>query len=163
MLKEGDKAPGFTLPNQDGKDISLNDHSGKWVILYFYPKDNTSGCTKEACDFTEKRNEYEGLGAVVIGISPDSIASHERFINKHGIEIELLSDPEKEVLKAYGAWGEKRNYGRVYEGVIRSTFLISPQGRIRRIWKNVKVRTKRKGEEVRHADIVGKALRELKG
>lgn len=162
MLEKGDKAPEFTLKDQDEQDVSLSDFKGRWVVLYFYPKDNTSGCTKEACDFTERLPDFRGLDAVVLGVSPDSPASHRRFREKHGLKITLLSDPDKEVLKAYGAWGEKKNYGRVYEGVIRSTFIINPAGRIAARWRNVRVRTKRKGQEVRHADLVHEELKRLK-
>jgi peroxiredoxin Q/BCP len=161
MVKEGSRAPDFTLLNQDQEAISLSDYLGKWVVLYFYPKDNTSGCTREACDFTEARSEFAGLDAVVIGISPDSTSSHRRFMDKHNLDLQLLSDPQKKVLKIYGAWGKKKNYGREYQGVIRSTFLISPKGLIEKIWKKVRVRIKRKGIEKKHADAVREALEEL--
>ena len=128
------------------------------MVLYFYPRDNTAGCTKEAVDFSSLHDEFEALGAKVIGISPDSEKSHQRFVEKHHLRVLLLSDPSKEVLKAYGAWGKKKNYGREYEGVIRSTFLINPQGEITNLWRNVKVRQKRKGGETRHADVVLHAL-----
>jgi len=131
------KAHNFTLKNQEGKEISLSNYKGKWVILYFYPKDDTPGCTTEACDFTMLRKDHPNL--VIIGISPDSVESHVAFIKKHDLGLMLLSDPEKEVLKAYGAWGMRKNYGKEYEGVIRSTFLINPEGEIARTWKNVTV------------------------
>ncbi len=153
-LQKGEKAPDFTLKDANGRDVSLSDFKGSWVVLYFYPKDNTSGCTKEAIDFSSLLSEFEGLGAKVIGISPDSEKSHEKFIEKHDLKVLLLSDPSKEVLKAYGAWGKKKNYGREYEGVIRSTFLINPQREIVKSWKNVRVRQKRKGKEIRHSDVV---------
>ena len=162
MIKAGSKAPRFKLPNQDNKIISLNDFSSKWIVLYFYPKDNTSGCTKEACDFTNSLKDYEKLDAVVLGISPDSTESHRNFIEKYNLRIDLLSDPDRKVLKAYGAWGKKKNYGKEYEGVIRSTFIISPDGKVSEIWTNVKVRVKRKDVEVRHVDIVQNRLKELK-
>jgi peroxiredoxin Q/BCP len=161
MVETGDKAPEFTLKDQDDMDLSLSDLRGRWVVLYFYPRDNTSGCTKEACDFSERLDEFERLDAVVLGVSPDSTASHRKFRDKHGLRITLLSDPDKKVLKAYGAWGEKKNYGRVYEGVIRSTFIIDPDGMIAASWRNVRVRTKRKGQEVRHADLVKEELEKL--
>ena len=162
MLERGEKAPDFVLKDSDGKEVRLSDFRGNWVVVYFYPKDNTSGCTKEACDFTELLPKFEDMGAVVIGISPDSTESHKRFAEKHGLKIILLSDPEKEVLKAFGAWGKKKNYGREYEGVIRSTYILDPEGRVAWVWKNVRVRTKRKGKEIRHADQVREKLAELK-
>jgi len=162
MIKAGSKAPIFKLLNQDDKIISTKDFTGKWIVLYFYPKDNTSGCTKEACDFTDSHMSYEKLNAVVLGISPDSTESHRNFIMKHSLKINLLSDPDKKVHKAYGAWGKKKNYGKEYEGVIRSTFIISPDGKVAEIWTNVKVRVKKKDGEVRHADIVRERLVELK-
>ena len=162
MIKAGSKAPDFKLPNQDDKIISLKDFAGKWIVLYFYPKDNTSGCTKEACDFTDLLKDYERLDAVVLGVSPDSIESHRNFIKKYNLKINLLSDPDKKVHKAYGAWGKKKNYGKEYKGVIRSTFIISPDGKIADMWTNVKVRVKRKDGEVRHVDIVRDRLEELK-
>ena len=161
MLKTGDDAPDFELEDHEGNSVSLGRFKGKWLVLYFYPKDNTPGCTKEACDFTEIRPEYDKMDAVIMGISPDKPASHEKFIKKHNLDILLLSDPEKEIMKAYGAWGKKKNYGREYEGVIRSTFIISPDRKIAASWKNVRVRTKRKGQEIRHAEIVKKKLEDL--
>lgn len=139
-IKEGDKAPDFCLPNADGKEICLEDFRGKWVVLYFYPKDNTPGCTREALDFTSKIGDFEKLNAVVIGISKDSTQSHRRFIEKHGLKVILLSDPEHKVIEIYGAWGKKRRYGKEYFGTVRSTFLIDPEGYVRKIWKNVKVK-----------------------
>ncbi|MCP5004470.1 MAG: peroxiredoxin [Planctomycetes bacterium] len=161
MLEIGVKAPDFSLQNQDNNDVSLSDYDGKWKVLYFYPKDNTSGCTKEACDFTESLKEFEELDAIVLGISPDSTLSHRNFIEKQNLGITLLSDPNKKVLKAYGAWGIKKNYGKEYEGVIRSTFIISLKNQISETWYNVKVRTRRKDGEVRHVDVVKDALVEL--
>ncbi len=161
MIETGMKAPDFELPDATGRKVRLSQFKDKWVVLYFYPRDNTSGCTKEACDFTELRPELESLDAVVIGVSPDSQASHKKFIARHGLDIILLSDPDKKVLKAYGAWGKKKNYGREYEGVIRSTFIISPGQEVSAVWKNVRVRTKRKGKEFRHADAVRERLLEL--
>ncbi len=163
MIETGQKAPEFCLPDQGGNNVCLSDFKGKWVVLYFYPKDNTSGCTKEAIDFTELKDEFDKEDAIVLGISKDSVASHQRFIEKHNLGITLLSDENKEVLKAYGAWGEKKNYGKVTEGTIRSTFIIDPEGNVAYSWRNVKVRQKRKTGEVKHAQVVLEKLRELKG
>ncbi len=151
----GEKAPDFCLPDYKGTKHCLSDFHGKWVVLYFYPKDNTSGCTKEAREFTEKKEEFEKLNAVIIGISKDSPKSHEKFINKHNLNILLLSDEEHKVLEKYGAWGKKKNYGREYFGTIRSTFLIDPEGKIIKVWKNVRV----KG----HVEEVLKTLKEVVG
>ena len=161
MIKTGSKVPDFKLLNQDDKMISLKDFLGKWIVLYFYPKDNTSGCTKEACDFTDSLKSYEKLNAVILGVSPDSTESHRNFIKKRSLKIDLLSDPDKKVHKAYGAWGKKKNYGKEYEGVIRSTFIISPDGKVVETWTNVKVRVKRKDEENKHVDVVEERLKEL--
>ncbi len=144
MLKTGNTAPAFTLPDQDGNKVGLNDFHGKWVILYAYPKDNTSGCTNEALDFTSLLKDLAKLDAVVLGLSPDSVESHRTFIDKHKLGVTLLADPEKKVIRKYGAWGLKKNYGREFEGLIRSTFLIDPRGRLAESWSNVKVRIKRK-------------------
>jgi len=163
MIEVGDKAPDFTLKNQGGEAVSLNSLAGKWIVLYFYPKDNTSGCTKEAIDFTGLRKDFETAEAVILGVSPDSIERHRAFIAKNALGITLLSDPEKGVLKLYGAWGEKKNYGKVTEGVIRTTFIISSAGTISALWRNVRVRVKRKSGEVRHAEIVLQKLQELQG
>ncbi len=138
-IKVGNKAPAFTLPDQDGKKVSLKDLQGQWVVLYFYPKDNTSGCTKEACGFTSELSEFSKLGATVIGVSPDSPESHRKFIDKQKLKICLLSDPDHKVLEKYGAWGEKNMYGKKSMGVIRSTVLIDPEGRIAHHWPKVKV------------------------
>lgn len=133
-------APGFCLKNQDEAEICLRDLQGAWIILYFYPKDSTPGCTTEACDFTELMPSFEGASAAVIGVSPDSSKSHRNFIEKKNLKLTLLSDPDKAVAQSYGAWGEKKLYGKVYEGIIRSTFIIDPQGRIAKEWKGVKVK-----------------------
>ncbi|WP_456480783.1 thioredoxin-dependent thiol peroxidase [Nautilia sp.] len=130
----------FCLPNQDGVEICLRDLKGKWIVLYFYPKDNTPGCTTEAKEFSELLDEFESLGAVVIGISPDSSKKHCNFIEKHNLSVTLLSDENKEVLKAFGAWGKKKMYGKEYEGVIRSTFIINPEGEIVKEYKKVKAK-----------------------
>jgi peroxiredoxin Q/BCP len=147
------KAPEFCLPNQDETEICLRDLVGKWIILYFYPKDNTPGCTKEACDFSEALEEFEDLDAIILGVSPDSPKKHRNFIEKKNLKITLLSDENKEVIKKYGAWGIKKMYGKEYEGVIRSTFIINPQREIVAEFKNVRV----KG----HIDKVKEKLKEL--
>ncbi len=136
----GKRAPDFCLKDHKEKEHCLKDFEGKWIVLYFYPKDNTSGCTKEAKEFTEKREEFQKLGATIIGISKDSPKSHAKFIEKHGLGILLLSDEEHKVLEAYGAWGLKKNYGKEYYGTIRSTFIIDPELTIRAQWKNVRVK-----------------------
>ncbi|MCF8297492.1 MAG: thioredoxin-dependent thiol peroxidase [Saprospiraceae bacterium] len=162
MLEIGNKAPDFSLQNQSDETISLKDYSGKWLVVYFYPKDNTSGCTKEACDFTEKYNEFTELDCDVVGVSPDSVSSHQNFISKQSLGITLLSDPDKSMIKEYGAWGLKKNYGKEYEGLIRSTFIVSPTGKIAAIWKNVKVHQKRKDGILKHVDVVKEKLEELR-
>lgn len=161
MIEIGDQAPQFTLPNQDGEPVSLSDFAGKWLVLYFYPKDNTSGCTKEACDFTDELDNFTALNASILGVSKDDANSHRKFIHKYDLGIDLLSDPEQTVHKAYGAWGIKKQYGKEYEGTIRSTFIISPEGKIAMLWRNVRVRSKRKNEEITHASIVQEKLTEL--
>ncbi|MRJ05925.1 MAG: peroxiredoxin [Epsilonproteobacteria bacterium] len=130
----------FCLPNSDGVEICLRDLVGKWIVLYFYPKDNTPGCTTEAVEFTQLLPEFEKLGAVVVGVSPDSPERHRKFIDKHNLEVLLLSDEEKEVMKKLGVWGKKKNYGREYEGVIRSTFLLNPKGEIVKEFRNVRAK-----------------------
>ena len=124
------KPPSFKLPDQDGREVALSDFAGRWVVLYFYPRDSTPGCTIEACDFTAGLAGFEKLDAVVLGCSPDSPESHRQFIAKHQLKLNLLSDPEHKVMQAYGAWGEKTLYGKTNEGVIRSTVIIDPAGRI---------------------------------
>ena len=161
-MQHGDQAPDFTLTDQNDTPVTLSDFRGKWVVLYFYPKDNTSGCTKQACDFTETRSEYDGLDAVILGVSRDSAKVHQGFIAKNDLNLTLLSDPDTAVHKKYGAWGVKKMYGKESEGVIRSTFLIYPEGNIAEAWKNVKVRVKRKTGEVRHVDVVREKLEALK-
>lgn len=163
MVEIGNQAPGFRLPNQDGTHVSLEDFAGRWLVLYFYPKDNTSGCTKEACDFTDELDNFTSLNAAVLGVSKDSTDSHRKFIHKYNLGIDLLSDPDLAAHKAYGAWGIKKNYGREYEGTIRSTFIISPGGEIAMLWRNVRVRSKRKGEQITHASIVQEKLVDLQG
>lgn len=139
MLKEGSKAPAFTLPNQDGKKISLKNFLGKQVVLYFYPKDMTSGCTKEACDFRDHINLFHNKDVVVLGVSPDSVQSHKKFQEKYGLPFDLLSDESKKVLEKYGVWKEKSMYGKKYFGVERTTFIIDKKGKIKKIFPRVKV------------------------
>jgi peroxiredoxin Q/BCP len=139
MLKEGDKAPDFELPSNNDCTVKLSSLKGKTVVVYFYPKDNTSGCTKQAVEFSERLDEFAAIGVEVLGISPDSLKSHQNFREKHGLTITLLADENKDVISAYGAWGEKKNYGRAYMGVVRSTFLIDSKGKIARIWRKVKI------------------------
>lgn len=142
MLKSGDKAPDFTLLSDKGEEVSLSDFAGKSeVILYFYPKDNTSGCTKEACSFRDNIQLIETKGAVVLGVSPDSVKSHQNFKNKQNLNFTLLSDPEHAVAEAYGAWGEKSMYGKKYMGILRSTFIIGKDGIIKHVFEKVKVAT----------------------
>jgi len=139
MLKVGDKAPLFTLPTGDGKSIALKDLRGKKVVLYFYPKDDTSGCTKEACSFQEHLPAVTKKRAAILGVSADSSASHAKFASKYGLKFPLLSDEKKEVLKLYGVWKEKSMYGRKYMGIERTTFVIDEEGRIAQIFPKVKV------------------------
>ncbi len=139
-LKIGQKAPDFSLAASNKETISLKTFKGKLVVLYFYPKDLTSGCTTEACDFRDNLARLEKTGAVVLGISPDSLASHEKFIGKHDLNFLLLSDPEKTVLESYGVWKEKSMYGRKYMGVERTTFIIGKEGKIAHIFPKVKVK-----------------------
>ncbi|MDP4185837.1 MAG: thioredoxin-dependent thiol peroxidase [Bacteroidota bacterium] len=136
-LKEGDEAPYFKGKNQNGEIISLSDFKGKKLILYFYPKDNTPGCTAEACNLNESYSEWLVKGYEIVGVSPDSESSHDKFIQKYQLGFNLISDPEKEILKAYGAWGEKKMYGKVSEGVLRTTFVISEEGIIQNIFRKV--------------------------
>lgn len=140
MLQEGDKAPDFELPTDGGETINLSHFHGRKVVLYFYPKDNTPGCTTEAIDFSAALGAFAQAETVVIGVSPDSVASHEKFRAKHDLGVILAADPDRKVIERYGAWGEKMMYGRTTMGVIRSTFLIGADGTIRRIWRNVRVK-----------------------
>ena len=138
QLQPGDPAPAFTLPDQDGNPVSLDDFKGQRVLLYFYPKDDTPGCTKEACQFNDNLAEFQRADVPVIGVSPDGSGSHIRFRQKYGLGFPLLSDPRHEVMERYGAWGEKTMYGKQTVGVIRSTFLIGADGRIEKAWYNVR-------------------------
>ncbi|MCW8811143.1 MAG: thioredoxin-dependent thiol peroxidase [Ignavibacteriaceae bacterium] len=138
-LKVGDKAPSFKLKNQDGETISLSDLKGKPVVLYFYPKDDTSGCTKEACNFRDEFPKFGKMKAEIIGISADSVESHKKFAQKYKLPFNLLSDEKKEVIKKYGVWQEKSMYGKKYMGIVRTTFIIDSSGKIRKIFPKVKV------------------------
>lgn len=153
MLKEGDAAPKFEVPGDNGKPLSLSACKGKIVVLYFYPKDDTSGCTAQAKDFSCAIDAFTKAGAVVIGVSPDSAQSHAKFRQKHGLSVQLAADTDKTVAGAYGVWVEKSMYGKKYMGVERSTFLIDKKGRIAREWRKVKVPG--------HVDEVLAAVREL--
>jgi thioredoxin-dependent peroxiredoxin len=139
MLEVGKKAPSFKLKNQDGKIISLTDLKGKKVVLYFYPKDDTPGCTKEACSFRDEFPKFGGLNAVILGVSPDSAESHKKFIAKYKLPFDLLSDENKEVVEKYEVWKEKNNYGKRYMGVERTTYIIDENGLIKKIFNKVKV------------------------
>jgi peroxiredoxin Q/BCP len=139
-LKTGDKAPSFSARDQNGNEISLADFKGKKVVLYFYPKDNTSGCTAEACNLRDNYQEFLDRGFVVIGVSADSEKSHQNFTQKYDLPFPLIPDTEKEIIKAYGAWGEKQMYGKKYEGILRKTVIISEEGEIERIIEKVKTK-----------------------
>jgi len=154
MVEIGDAAPQFCLPGGDGQEVCLNDFQGKWLVLYFYPKDNTSGCTREAVDFTAALPALRGLGAEVLGVSRDSPASHRKFAEKHDLSLKLASDQEHKVTEAYGAWALKKMYGKESFGVVRSTFLIDPQGVLRAEWRGIKV--------AGHVDEVLKAAKNLR-
>lgn len=154
MVEMGDAAPQFCLPGMDGQEACLDDFRGKWLVLYFYPKDNTSGCTREAVDFTQALPILKSLGAEVLGISRDSPASHKKFTEKHSLEIKLASDADHKVTEAYGAWALKKMYGKESYGVMRSTFLIDPQGKVAHAWKKVSVQG--------HAEAVAEKLRQIK-
>lgn len=138
MLKEGTKAPEFSLPDQNGEMHSLSDYKGQRVILYFYPKDNTSGCTKQACGFAERYPQFREKGAVILGINKDTVASHKKFEEKYGLPFSLLSDTNLDVLKKYDVWKEKTNYGKVSMGIVRTTYLIDENGVIVRAMDKVK-------------------------
>jgi len=153
MVAEGDVAPGFDLPRDGGGTISLADLKGKPVVLYFYPKDDTSGCTKEAVNFSALADQFAAVGAEIIGVSPDPVKSHDKFKAKHELSVTLASDEEKEAIEAYGVWAEKKMYGKTYMGVERSTFLIDPAGKIAKAWRKVKVPG--------HAEAVLEAVKSL--
>ena len=151
----GDTAPDFCLTETTGTDICLNDLKGKWVVLYFYPRDNTKGCTIEAIDFTKYLTDFVALGAIVLGVSPDSLKSHQKFTDKHDLKVQLLSDENKVVLTKYGVWQEKSMYGKIYMGVVRSTVLIDPNGKVAELWSKVRV--------ANHVEAVKQRLMELQG
>ncbi len=150
MLEVGTKAPDFELPDQNGKMHSLGDYRGKKVILYFYPKDNTSGCTKQACGFSERYPQFTEKGAVILGVSKDTVASHKKFEENYGLAFTLLADPERKVIEAYDVWKEKKNYGKTSMGVVRTTYLIDEDGMIIRA-----------NDKVKAADDAEKMLGEL--
>lgn len=139
MLSVGDKAPEFILKDDTGQDVSLKDFKGKNVVLYFYPKDDTPGCTKEACDFRDNQKEVKKKNAVVLGVSADAVESHGKFKKKYGLPFQLLSDPDKKVIQAYGVWKEKSMYGKKFMGIERTTFVIDGQGKISKIYPKVSV------------------------
>jgi len=153
MLNEGSKAPDFELQDQNGKVHKLSDYRGKWVVLYFYPKDLTPGCTTEACKFRDEFPKFEGVNAVVFGVSKDSIARHEKFASKYELSFPLLSDEEGKLCGDFGVWQEKSMYGRKYMGIVRSTFIIDPQGIVAKVYPKVKVKE--------HAAEVLNDLREM--
>ena len=154
MLEPGDQAPDFTLPDQDGRDVSLSDFAGQTVVLYFYPKNETPGCTTQACDVRDRWDDFRQAGAAVVGVSPDTVESHQRFTAHHDLPHTLLADPEHRVMEAYEAWGEKNMYGKVTVGPIRSTVLIGPDGRIVKRWKRV--------QAAKHAEQVLKAISRMR-
>ena len=140
MLEIDDNAPSFCLPNQDEEEICLRDLAGKWVVLYFYPRDNTPGCSTEACDFTNSIDEFEDLDAIVLGVSPDTPQKHRNFIDKKELKVTLLADVDKSLCQDYGVWQLKKFMGRENMGVVRSTFIISPDGKISALWRKVRVK-----------------------
>lgn len=155
IVEAGKKAPAFTLQDQNENKVALKDLADQWVVLYFYPKDDTPGCTTEACEFTDNLRQFKSLDAVVLGVSPDTPAKHQKFIDKYNLKLTLLSDTDKKVMTKFGAFGTKKMYGKEVEGVIRSTYLIDPKGKVAHVWPNVKA----KG----HAEKVREKLAELAG
>lgn len=139
MVEEGKKAPEFELPDQTGKNVALSNLKGKNIVLYFYPKDDTSGCTKEACNFRDEFPKFGKMDAIILGLSPDSVESHKKFAQKYKLPFQLLSDEKRKVIEKYDVWKEKSMYGRKYMGVERSTFIIDKHGKIRKIFRKVKV------------------------
>jgi peroxiredoxin Q/BCP len=150
MVEAGSPAPDFTLPSDDGGDVSLSELRGRKVVLYFYPKDDTPGCTTQACDFRDSLPRFEGVDAVVLGVSADSVESHAKFRAKHQLNFPLLADVDHEVLDAYGVWKEKNLYGRKSMGIERSTFLIDEEGNVARVWRRVKAQG--------HAEVLAELL-----
>lgn len=140
MLEIGTMAPEFCLPNQDDIEICSRDLKGKWIVLYFYPKDSTPGCTTEACEFTEAAPDFSDLDAIILGVSADSTKRHRNFIEKQNLGITLLSDEDTSMMQQYGVWQLKKNYGKEYMGIVRTTFIIDPAGVIQAIWEKVKVK-----------------------
>ncbi|MFK2824047.1 thioredoxin-dependent thiol peroxidase [Arcobacter sp. YIC-80] len=165
MLEIGTKAPDFCAPNQDDIEICSRDLKGKWIVLYFYPKDMTPGCTTQACDFTEAHPQFDDLDAVILGVSPDDAQKHRKFIEKKELTITLLADVDKKMCEDYGVWQLKKFMGKEFMGVVRSTFIINPEGKIAAVWEKVNVRKKKtvKGEkfEIVHVEEVRKKLQEL--
>ena len=165
MLEIGQQAPNFCAKNQDDIEICLRDLKGKWIVLYFYPKDLTPGCTTQACDFTEAEAEFDNLDAIILGVSPDDTAKHRKFIEKKDLSITLLSDEDKKMCEDYKVWQLKKFMGKEFMGVVRSTFIINPEGKIDAIWDKVSVRKKKtvKGEkiEILHVNEVKEKLQEL--
>ena len=153
MIDEGDRAPDFTLPDQDGNPVTLSDLRGQPVVLYFYPKADTPGCTTQACGVRDHRAEYERAGAKVLGVSPDPVAAIRKFAGKYNLDFELLADEDHEVAELYGVWGEKKLYGKTYLGVQRATFVIDPDGTVARVFPKVSPKT--------HDELVLEALGEL--
>lgn len=138
MIDVGEMAPDFTLESDSGEEVRLSDYRGKRVVLYFYPKDNTSGCTRQACGFRDVKPDFDARGSVILGVSPDGVASHRKFRDKYDLNFPLLADADHAVAELYGAWGKKKMYGREYEGILRSTFVIDPEGRVERVYAKVK-------------------------
>ena len=165
MLKIGEIAPSFCAANQDDVEICSRDLQGKWIVLYFYPKDLTPGCTTQACDFTDKHSSFDDLDAVILGVSPDDTTKHRKFIDSKDLTITLLSDTSKKMCEDFGVWQLKKFMGKEFMGVVRTTFIIDPDGKLAAIWPKVSVREKKsvKGEkiEVLHVDEVKEKLQEL--
>ena len=165
MLKVGEIAPSFCAPNQDDVEICSRDLAGKWIILYFYPKDLTPGCTTEACDFTDKHSYFDDLDAIILGVSPDDTEKHRKFIDKYDLTTTLLSDTSKKMCVDFGVWKLKKFMGKEFMGVVRTTFIIDPDGKVAAIWDGVNVRKKKsvKGGkiEILHVDEVREKLQEL--
>jgi peroxiredoxin Q/BCP len=153
MIETGTTAPDFTLPDQDGNEVSLSEFRGQTVVLYFYPKADTPGCTTQACGIRDHRTDYEAAGAVVLGVSPDPVSAVKKFAEKQSLNFRLLADEDHAVSELYGVWGEKQNYGRTYMGVIRSTYIIDPDGTVAKVFPKVSPKT--------HDEVVLKALGEL--
>ena len=153
MVSEGQEAPDFTLPDQDGDEVTLSDLRGQPVVLYFFPKADTPGCTAQACGVRDHRNDYANSGARVLGVSPDTVTAQRNFADKYGLEFTLLADEDHDVADLYGVWGEKKMYGKTYMGVTRATFLIDPEGRVARVFPKVSPKT--------HDEVVLEALGQL--